>query len=71
MEPGFVDITQVLRAGVYLLAHQGTVVYVGKAKVMLGRVYSHRVKWGTKSRKPVTNAIPAKGMLFDQVFIRP
>ena len=68
---GFVDVSLVLRQGVYILLHQGVVVYVGKAKVMLGRVYSHRVKWGSKSRKPVTGSIPAKGMLFDQVMIRP
>lgn len=71
VEAGFIDVSQVLRGGVYLLAHQGVVVYVGKAQVMLGRIYSHRVKWGTKSRKPITAAIPAKGMLFDQVFVRP
>lgn len=71
MEAGFIDVSQVLRGGVYILAHQGTIVYVGKAKVMLGRVYQHRVRWGTKSRKPVTGVIPPKGILFDQVFIRP
>ena len=68
---GFVDVSLVLRQGVYILLHQGVVVYVGKAQVMLGRVYKHRVAWGSKKRKPITSVIPAKGMLFDQVMIRP
>lgn len=68
---GFIDVTQVLRGGVYLLLHQGTIVYVGKAKVMLGRIYTHRVAWGSKRRKPRTGVISAKGMLFDQILIRP
>ena len=38
---------------------------------MLGRIYTHRVAWGSKRRAPRTGAIPAKGMLFDQVMIRP
>jgi len=68
---GFVEISAVLRAGVYLLMHHERVVYVGKAKVMLGRLYKHRVAWGSKKRTPITGAIPAKGMLFDRVLIRP
>lgn len=68
---GFVDVSAVLRQVVYILLHQGTVIYVGKAKVGLGRLYSHRVAWGSKSRKPRTGAIPAKGMLFDQIMVRP
>ena len=71
MEAGFVEITEVLRQGVYLLVHRETVVYVGKAKVMLGRLYTHRTAWGKKSRKAITGAIPAKGMLFDRVFVQP
>lgn len=68
---GFVDVSAVLRRGVYILLHQDKVVYVGQASLMLGRVYKHRVAWGSKSRKPITGAIPAKGMLFDQIMIRP
>ena len=68
---GFVDVTAILRRGVYILLHQGTVVYVGQAQLMLGRVYSHRVAWGSKKRKPRTAVIPAKGMLFDQIMVRP
>lgn len=68
---GFVDVSTMLRRGVYILLHQGVVVYVGQAQLMLGRVYSHRVAWGSKKRKPITSVIPAKGMLFDQIFVRP
>lgn len=68
---GFVDVSAVLRQVVYILLHHGTVVYVGKAKVGLGRLYTHRVAWGKKSRKPISGAIPAKGMLFDQIMVRP
>ncbi len=67
----FVDVSVMLRCGVYLLCHRGTVVYVGKSQVMLGRVYNHRVAWGRKSRKPLTAAIPARGILFDQILVRP
>lgn len=67
---GFVDVSAVLRQGVYILLHQGVVVYVGKAQLMLGRVYKHRVAWGSRKRKPQTAVIPAKGMLFDQVMVR-
>lgn len=66
-----VDVSVVLRCGVYLLLHRGTVVYVGKSKLMLGRVYNHRVAWGRSSRKRITQAIPARGILFDQVLMHP
>lgn len=71
MEDGFVDVSAILRTGVYLVVHQGKVVYVGQARVMLGRLYKHRVAWGSKSKKRITALIPPKGMLFDQVFVRP
>jgi excinuclease UvrABC nuclease subunit len=70
MLDGFEDVSVMLRCGVYLLCHRGTVVYVGKSKVILGRVYTHRVAWGRKSRKPQTAAIPARGILFDQILVR-
>lgn len=68
---GFIDVSAMLRSGVYLLLHQGAVVYVGKSQVMLGRVYSHRVAWGRKSRTRQTALIPPKGILFDQVLVKP
>ena len=68
---GFHDVSPMLRGGVYMLLHRGVVVYVGKSKVMLGRIYSHRVAWGRKSRQPITGNIPPRGILFDQILVQP
>ena len=38
----FVDVSVILRAGVYLLYRRGRVVYVGKSRRLLHRLYSHR-----------------------------
>lgn len=67
---GFTDVSTILQGGVYALVHRGIVVYVGKSKVMLGRVYTHRVAWGKKSKASV-GLKPQKGILFDAVWIRP
>lgn len=67
---GFTDISTILQGGVYALCHRGVVVYVGKSKVMLGRIYTHRVAWGKKSTAKV-GLKPQKGILFDSVWIRP
>lgn len=66
---GFTDVSAMLVGGVYALVHRGVVVYVGKSKVMLGRVYSHRVAWGKK--QPKIGLKPAKGILFDSIWVRP
>lgn len=70
---GFVDISAALRSGVYLLKYRGAVVYVGKAKVMLTRVYSHRRAWADKRQKArdLPEWFPIKGILFDEVQILP
>lgn len=67
---GFTEVSAMLRGGVYMLLHRGTVVYVGKSKVLLGRIYSHRVAWGKKSKRQITGNIPARGILFDQIFVQ-
>lgn len=67
---GFFDVSRILQGGVYALVHRGIVVYVGKSKVMLGRVCRHRETWGKKSTKAV-GLKPIKGILFDAVWIRP
>lgn len=67
---GFTDVSTILQGGVYALVHRGIVVYVGKSKVMLGRVYTHRVAWGKKNNAKV-GLKPQKGILFDAVWIRP
>lgn len=67
---GFVDASAMLQGGIYALVHRGVVVYVGKSKVMLGRVYTHRVQWGKKAIRP-QGLKPQKGILFDAVWVRP
>jgi hypothetical protein len=63
---GAIDVSAILRCGVYILLCKGAIVYVGKSKVMLTRVYSHRSTWGRKR----TEAQP-KGVVFDEVHVMP
>lgn len=71
---GFLDCSQMMRGGVYLLKHRGEIVYVGKAKCFLSRIYSHKSMW-SKVRKG--EKIPSwvkdmcKGVIFDGVYLRP
>jgi hypothetical protein len=67
---GFVDVSGMLCCGVYALAKNGVVIYVGQSKKMLGRVSAHRSNWGRKST-PAWMPASCRGMLFDQIFIRP
>ena len=66
---GFIGISEVLKSGVYALVHQGIVVYIGKSKSMLIRIYTHRSQYGRSKTMP--SWFPVKGILFDEVFIRP
>lgn len=67
---GFEEVTPILRAGVYALAKDGVVVYVGKSKRMLARIEVHRSQWGRKSA-PAWMSGMARGILFDQIFVQP
>jgi len=64
---GFIGVGEILRAGVYALVWRGRVIYIGKSKKMLVRIYSHRANKG-KARNIFTSAKPFS---FDDVFIRP
>lgn len=64
---GFQEVSEVLASGVYALVSKGEVVYVGKSKCMLTRVYSHR---SLRSRR-APSWMPIKGIQFDQVFVLP
>ena len=64
---GGVEVSEVLRPGCYALAKGGSVVYVGKSKVPLVRIYTHRNLLGR--RRPV--AIPIRGISYDQVWVFP
>ena len=71
---GYVDISLVLRAGIYLLCYRGQVVYVGKSKSMYSRIYTHRNQWNNirrgKSKAPTWLPTAVKGILFDEVHVR-
>lgn len=68
---GFEDVSLMLRPGVYLLLYRGAVVYVGKSKSMLGRIYAHKNLWAEGRKKAAPAWLPIKGVLFDQILIRP
>lgn len=69
---GFIAAGSLLKSGIYALVHRGVVVYVGKSKMMLGRIYSHRVMWGRAKRgNKLDVSWASKGILFDDVWIRP
>ena len=69
---GALDISTTLRSGVYALCVKGEVVYVGKAKNFLNRLYTHRSQWQAKRRGRTTPSfIPVKGVLFDEVHVWP
>lgn len=71
---GFIDASQILRSGVYVLVLRGVVIYIGKSKCMLTRIYSHRNIWSSKRRGqklPEWFASMIPGIQFDEIHIRP
>jgi len=66
---GFADVSAVLGQGIYALVAQGKVVYIGKAKQMLARVYTHRSN--ARKRSPAWLSDLAKGIVFDEVHVMP
>jgi excinuclease UvrABC nuclease subunit len=66
---GFINASEMLRSGVYMLVRAGEVVYIGQAKAMIVRVCTHR----SNARKTLPSWMPpsAKGIIFDEVLIRP
>jgi excinuclease UvrABC nuclease subunit len=66
---GFIDVSQSLKCGVYALVSQGQVVYVGKSKCMLVRIYSHRNAKRKSGSLP--SWFPVKGIAFDEIHIQP
>jgi len=68
---GFTAVSEILRSGVYALAYKGEVVYVGKSKAMLARVYTHRQVWAQKRKGNTPAWLNVKGILFDSIFVRP
>lgn len=69
---GFLEISPVLKAGVYALVAKGVVIYIGKSKTLYSRIYTHRQNWSrARSGKLPPAWMTVRGFLFDQVFIRP
>ncbi len=66
---GFINASEMLKSGVYMLVLRGEVVYIGQAKAMIVRVCTHR----SNARKTLPSWMPpsAKGIIFDEVLIRP
>jgi hypothetical protein len=70
MLEGFINVSAILRCGVYALVREGVVVYVGQSKKMLGRVAAHKSNWGRKSM-PAWMPASLRGVLFDEVHVLP
>ena len=64
--PGFTDVAGLLGPGIYALLRWNEIVYIGKAKVLLTRIYSHK---NALERKRKGKSIPA--IPFSRVVIRP
>lgn len=72
MMDGFVDASAMMQGGVYLLYHRRELVYIGKAKSFLARIYTHRSVWSrTRKGDKIAKWLPVKGIMFDAIFLRP
>ena len=62
------DVSAIAKPGVYVLSLRGRVVFVGRAKSMLARIYAHKVQ---QRGKPTPDWSPAKPINFDAIAIHP
>jgi excinuclease UvrABC nuclease subunit len=69
MLEGFVEVSAMLKPGIYALLREGIVVYVGQSKKPLSRVEAHRSLWGRRQRSPAPGWLPIKAILFDEVHV--
>lgn len=72
--PGFQRLEGILKSGVYALAYHGEVVYIGKSKELVRRLYEHRLAYlnfRAGKRRKVHPFSQAKAVLFDDILIRP
>lgn len=72
MLDGLIDCSPMMQGGVYVLLHRREIVYIGKAKNFLARIYTHRSVW-SRQRKgdKIASWLPVKGIIFDQIYLRP
>lgn len=65
----FIDMSAMLGPGVYALVVRDEIVYVGKAKKLLQRIYAHKNNW-RKSREG-SYTIAVRAIYFTAVWIHP
>lgn len=67
---GALDVSLILKPGVYALVRRGVVIYVGKSKSVYQRIYTHRTTANRKARgQAIPTWLPIQGFVFDQVFV--
>lgn len=67
---GFINVSAILRCGIYALVREGAIVYIGQSRKMLGRISAHKSNWGRKSM-PAWMPVSLRGVLFDEVHVLP
>lgn len=67
----FTEVSVILQPGVYALCMKGQVIYVGKAKNLYSRIYTHRNLSKKDRKSPSWMPQSLKGIRFDQVFVLP
>lgn len=76
-EHGFLNISKLMHCGVYALLKKGEVIYIGKSKQPMMRIYTHIRNRGRKvGMNPgfgnaVGPAIGGKGIAFDSIWFLP
>lgn len=69
---GFAEVSPILGSGVYALVKRGTVIYIGQSKSLYQRIYAHKHNARQAAKgKAIPAWLPAKGFIFDQVFVHP
>lgn len=64
-----IDVSDMLKPGVYILSLGSRVVYVGRAKCILAAIADHRTAVG--SRTPLPHWFPVQAVRFDSIDIIP
>lgn len=71
---GFVEVSAILRSGVYVLCAKGEVIYVGKSKAMIARITAHRQAWIAKRKGRegwISDTLGIPALFCDEIHILP
>lgn len=68
--PECVDISAVMRSGIYFLLWKGKVIYVGQSVKLYQRIASH-LHSRAKDRKVMLSKRVIRGVVFDQIYVMP